>query len=105
METYKLNSEQTAIDQQPELKYADFVDLNGRHDKEFKFKVRVTWDRYTDSEYTLFNIHDIAARSKWDAEQKAKDLFIEEISRGDKEQRKYLTAYVIDYLSAPMIQP
>ena len=86
------------------MKYLNFVDLNGRHNCKFKFKVRVTWDKYDDPEYVLFNIQEVIARDEHDAAKIAKDQFLKEImGTGDKEQRKYLKTYVLDYLNAPMV--
>lgn len=86
------------------MKYHQFVDLNGRHNYQFKFKVRVTWDKYNDPEYVLFNIQDVIARDEHDAARKAEDQFLKEImGTADKEQRKYLKTYVIDYLNAEMV--
>lgn len=87
-------------------RYSDFVDrLNDNLDKKFVFTVRVTWDKYDDPEYILFNIKEVIARDKNDAEQKAKELFADEIMgnwRNNLSEMKYLTAYVINYLNAPL---
>lgn len=82
-------------------KYIDYIDLNGRHDKQFEFTVRVTFDKYDDPEYILFNIISVVAKDNRDAEQKAKDIFADQIGAG-KANRKYLKAYVINYLNAPV---
>lgn len=86
------------------MKYLNFVDLNGRHNSKFKFKVRVTWDKYNDPEYILYNMREVIAKDDHDAKEIAKDNFLIEImGTADKEQRKYLTAYVFDYLNAEMV--
>lgn len=86
------------------MKYLNFVDLNGAHNCKFRFKVRVTWDKYDDPQYVLFNIHEIVAKDKHDAEKIAKEKFLTEImGTADKQQMKYLKTFVIDYLNAEMV--
>ena len=86
------------------MKYLNFVDLNGRHNCKFKFKVRVTWDKYNMPEYVLFNIQEVIARDEHDAAKIAKEKFLLEImGTADKTQMKYLKTYVFDYLNAEMV--
>lgn len=86
------------------MKYLNFVDLNGAHNCKFKFKVRVTWDKYDSPEYVLFNIQEVIARDEHDAAKMAKENFLFEImGTADKEQMKFLKTYVFDYLNAEMV--
>lgn len=86
------------------MKYLNFVDLNGRHNCKFKFKVRVTWDKYNDPEYVLWNIKDVVAKDEHEAARFAKEKFLIEImGMADVGQMKFLKTYVFDYLNAELV--